>query len=75
MVIISKTDKVRAFIKKMPRLKYVTERDISDKFGLKRQTVFFIMKNIEAQKVLKSRLDWQPRDNGRKYQVRIYWKP
>jgi len=70
-----KSDLARAFVKKLPRKKFITERDISERFGLRRQSVFFLMRDIAIEYKLKTELSWQLRDNGRKYLVRIYYKP
>lgn len=72
---ISKSQQARDFIKKLPRRKSFTERDISTKFFLTRQTTFFLLSHIQNELNLSTKLEWQDRDNGRKYQVRIYYKP
>lgn len=72
---INKSEMARKFIQKLPRLTSFTERDISTKFCLTRQTTFFLLTHIKNELKLSSRLEWQDRDNGRKYQVRIYYKP
>ena len=71
----SKVELTRQFLKKLPRRKSVTERDICDVVGTSHQHAFFIMSNLKNELKLSTRLEHQVRDNGKMYQVRVYFKP
>ncbi len=71
---MSKLDEMREFFKRLPKGRWISMRQLEDKFGIKYSTTFVHMKYLQKELKLKTELKEILGDNGKNYLARVYYK-
>jgi hypothetical protein len=71
---MTKLDEMRIFFKRLPKDKFVSIRQVEDKFDVKYSTAFVHMKYLQKELKLKTTLMPIIKDNGREYISRVFYK-